>query len=312
MQRDDGAWMRWDDAGAAWVGPNATRGRRQGPFGTAGVEQVQQRTQATMSAEHRDRIAANSGTTHATWLTDQTQTGQRKPRSNGPLFAIVGGVLVIVAIAVYSMAFSGKDNVGGLGVSGRPGTAAGRTAPPTLTAPALAAPAQAAPGAMACEHTGSGKAYDVGPSQSLDSLGEVPWETLVSGDTVRIQWRAEPYREKFFLRGKGTKDQPIVVCGVAGPAGELPIVDGQNAITRPGLPTPSSGAGEPRGLIHITLGAADPWGYKPQYIVIQGLHIRNAFHENSFTASNGKVLSYAENAAGIFIERGEHIVVRGV
>ena len=165
---------------------------------------------------------------------------------------------------------------------------------------------------MACEHTGSGKAYEVGPGQSLDSLGKVPWDTLVAGDTVRIHWRAEPYREKFFLRGKGTKDQPIVVCGVAGPAGELPIIDGQNAITRPGLPTPNSGAGEPRGLIHITLGAADPWGYKPQYIVIQGLHIRNAFHENSFTSASGKVVNYTENAAGIFVERGEHIVVRGV
>ena len=46
--------------------------------------------------------------------------------------------------------------------------------------------------------------------------------------------------------------------------------------------------------------------------MIQGLHIRNAFYENSFTASNGKTVKYTENAAGIFIERGEHIIVRGV
>ena len=128
----------------------------------------------------------------------------------------------------------------------------------------------------------------------------MPWEDLAAGDTVRIHWRDEPYREKFMLRGQGTEAQPIVVCGVAGPNGELPIIDGQDATTRPGLPTPNSGAGEPRGLIHITLGANDPWGYKPKYIVIQGLHIRNAFYENSFTNSKGNKVPYTR-------ERGRHL-----
>ena len=165
---------------------------------------------------------------------------------------------------------------------------------------------------LTCEHTGSGRAYEVGPGEELGSLGEVPWEDLAAGDTVRIHWRDKPYREKFFLRGQGTEEQPIVVCGVAGPAGELPVIDGQDAVTRAGMAYPFSGGGEPRGLIHITLGAADQWGYKPKYIVIQGLHIRNAFHEYSFTSSSGKAVKYTNNAAGIFVERGEHITVRGV
>jgi hypothetical protein len=155
-------------------------------------------------------------------------------------------------------------------------------------------------------------AYDVGPDEALTSLAEVPWEALTAGDTVRVHWRDEPYREKFMLRGQGTADQPIVVCGVAGPNGQLPVIDGQDAITRPGLPTPYSGAGEPRGLISVTPGADDQWGYKPQYLVIQGLRIQNAFYEYSFTDSRGNTVPYTENAAGIFIERGEHITVRGV
>ncbi len=185
-------------------------------------------------------------------------------------------------------------------------------APVTATATPGAGPAQAGLAALVCEHAGSGKAYDVGPDEALKALGDVPWESLVAGDTVRIHWRDEPYREKFMLRGQGTADQPIVVCGVAGPNGQLPVIDGQDAVTRAGLPTPNSGAGEPRGLIHVTLGANDPWGYKPKYIVIQGLHIQNAFYEYSFINSAGKKVPYTENAAGIFIERGEHIVVRGV
>ena len=70
------------------------------------------------------------------------------------------------------------------------------------------------------------------PGQAYEAIGDVPWDDLAAGDTVRIHWRDEPYREKFLLRGQGTEDAPIVVCGVAGPDGQLPIIDGENAITR--------------------------------------------------------------------------------
>lgn len=62
----------------------------------------------------------------------------------------------------------------------------------------------------------------------------------------------------------------------------------------------------------MSWGAGDPWGYKPEHIVIQVLHIRNAFHEFTFTNSAGQSTAYFPNAAGIFIERGEHITIRGV
>lgn len=184
-------------------------------------------------------------------------------------------------------------------------------APPGSTGtPSSGAPATL--DAMACEPTGSGTVYEVGPGEAMESIGDVPWEDLAAGDTVRIHWREEPYREKFLLRVQGTEDQPIVVCGVAGPSGELPILDGENAVARSGMAYPFSGNSEPRGLIHITVGRDDEWGYKPAYLVIQGLHIRNAYRDYTFTNSNGETVSYADNAAGIFVERGEHITVRGV
>lgn len=178
----------------------------------------------------------------------------------------------------------------------------------------VACGAQAAGSAVPdCVHGGNGTLYEVGPGQAYASIGAVPWEGLNAGDTVRIHWRAEPYREKLLLRRQGTAVQPIMVCGVSGPGGQRPVLDGENATTRPTMGyRPANGEGEVRGLIHVSWGIGDDWGYKPRHIVITGLHIRHAFHEYTFTASTGNVRSYAANAAGIFVERGEHITVRDV
>lgn len=176
-------------------------------------------------------------------------------------------------------------------------------------AAALAQPIAPAP--LECLHVGSGTSYDVGPGRPFDAIGAVPWETLTAGDTVRIHWRPEPYREKVLLRGHGSAEQPITICGVAGPNGELPVIDGENATTRPSMGYSGQGT-QARGLIHVAPGSDDPWGYKPSHIVVQGLHLTGAFHEHSFTNSAGAVAEYTPNAAGIFVERGEHITVRGV
>lgn len=276
VQQDDGIWIRWDETSGIWVRPD---GSIAGPASTA-----------TVAVAAQQAFAA--------------RPDQRKRRFDKLLYAVVGAaVLGIIAIVGFTLVPRG-NNGGSDSDAGSEGSALGGTQGAGAAAAAL--------NPMACEHTGSGKAFEVGPGKELDSLGKVPWDALVSGDTVLIHYRPEPYREKFLLRGQGTEAQPITVCGVAGPGGELPIIDGQNAVGVKALAYPFSGNGEPRGLITITLGAADQWGYKPQYLVIQGLHIRNAFNENSFTASNGKASKYADNASGIFIERGEHIIVRGV
>lgn len=164
---------------------------------------------------------------------------------------------------------------------------------------------------LSCEHTGPGTDYAVGPGQTYAAIGDVPWATLVAGDSVRIFWRDEPYHEKFLIQGHGTQDAPIVVCGVAGPDGRLPVIDGENATASPNMGYATI-AGQARGLIHVSLGKDDAWGDKPAYVVIQGLHVRNALYKYRYTGSDGTTVPYAENAAGIFIERGEHITVRGI
>ena len=157
---------------------------------------------------------------------------------------------------------------------------------------------------------GSGKDHPVGPGQKYAKIGDVPWEKLEAGDTVRIHHRPEPYKEKFMVGSVGTKDAPIRVCGVKGPKGELPVIDGDGATTRPTLEYPYDGH-QPRGLVFIGHRRSSPWLEQPSYIVIEGLEIRNADPTHAFFDRDGKRTPWPELAAGIFVQRGSHITIRG-
>ena len=52
--------------------------------------------------------------------------------------------------------------------------------------------------------------YEVGPGQALSAIGEVPWESLQPGDTVRIHWREEAYKEKWVIGRQGTEAQEVL------------------------------------------------------------------------------------------------------
>lgn len=147
--------------------------------------------------------------------------------------------------------------------------------------------------------------YDVGPGQPLAKVGAVPWGTLKPGDLVRIHWRPEPYREKWILCRRGTEKAPIVVCGVPGPKGQLPVIDAAGAVTAPGLEF----WGEARGLLKIG-GARRPAELSPAHIVIESLDLCGAHESAQFTGSDGKVQNYARNAAALYVENVEDLVIR--
>lgn len=147
--------------------------------------------------------------------------------------------------------------------------------------------------------------YHVGDGQPFASIGAAPWASLMPGDTVWIHWRAAPYREKWVMGLQGTPGAPISVRGVAGPAGQLPVIDGQNATT----PAPLNYWNEGRSVIKIG-GSNVPENEAAQWIVIEGLDVRGARPPNTFTGDNGTVQTYSSNAAAIHVEWGEHITVR--
>ncbi len=118
--------------------------------------------------------------------------------------------------------------------------------------------------------------YEVGPAKPLSSIGAVPWATLGAGDTVLIYWRSTPYKEKWVIARQGTAVAPITISGVAGPEGQLPIIDGANAITAPGL----NYWNENRGVIKIG-GSNTPSDTMPTYIDVSNLEIINAHQSNT-------------------------------
>ncbi len=162
-----------------------------------------------------------------------------------------------------------------------------------LLLPGFAAPALAA-------------TYNVGPGQPLAAIGQVPWATLAPGDVVQIHWQAAPYREKWVLNRRGTAAQPITVRGIAGPGGELPVISGENATTAAGLNFWS----EDRGVLKIG-GSNVPADGLPAYLVIEGLEFRSARPPYTFTDDGGAGRTYSTNAAGIYVEKAEHLTLRG-
>jgi len=137
----------------------------------------------------------------------------------------------------------------------------------------------------------------------------VPWASLLGGDVVRLHWRPQPWREKVLISQSGSAKHPIRFCGVPGPRGERPVLDGENATTDKSFAFVHV-EGERRGLITISIRQNDQsWGDKPRHIVIDGLELRNAAVPHSFTNSRGEQRTYLEHAACIFVERGEHITL---
>ncbi len=147
--------------------------------------------------------------------------------------------------------------------------------------------------------------YNIGPGQSLASIGAAPWATLQPGDTVRIHWRSTPYKEKWVVCRQGTAAAPITVSGVPGPAGQLPIIDASGAVTAPGLNYWS----ETRGVIKIG-GANTPPDLMPRHIIIENIEVLGANQANSFTNDSGGVQTYDKNASAIYLEKGENITIR--
>ena len=163
---------------------------------------------------------------------------------------------------------------------------------------------------VVCEPSGSGQDYPVGPGQTYATPADVPWDALGPGDTVRIFYREEPYRNKIVVRTDGSEDQPIRICGVPGPNGERPILDGDGAVNDPDDAAAYTTYGPMEGLAMIMLYNPD-YDLKVHNVVIEGLHIRNVKNNFSYTRMNGSTDNYEDGAACIRIQAADNVVIRG-
>lgn len=166
-----------------------------------------------------------------------------------------------------------------------------------------------------CTATGKGKTYDVGqPGSKYKQLGNVPWDSLKGGDTVRVWAVGGPYHENFIVGASGTVTEPIRVCGVPDERGNLPLLDGQDAV---GAHSQWWGKGEKYNLEQWGVVVVHNWRWSDsdpavRYVEIEGLHVKSGRKIYSFTSAiDGKSYPYGKGAAGIRVQDGADITLRG-
>ncbi|REE78603.1 parallel beta-helix repeat protein [Paenibacillus taihuensis] len=158
------------------------------------------------------------------------------------------------------------------------------------------APSKPQPGANEAPAT-----VEIGPGKTYQNINEFAWETLKAGDVVYIYYRPEPYREKIGIFAEGTKEQPIIIHGVPGPGGELPKIDGSGAATRALNPIPNAN----RSLVRIGKDSK-----KAAYVTFENFEVMNAHASKKYVNASGALASYAVNAAGVWIDNGDHVTLR--
>jgi hypothetical protein len=163
-----------------------------------------------------------------------------------------------------------------------------------------------------------GKRYDVCATCPNTELTSIPWNDLTPGSVVNVFHRSTPYRTKIALRIAGTAAAPVIINGVTGPAGERPVISGEDALT------PKSNAnsgiysdeepnnGEALALILIKRShTKDQYGYKPKFIQLRNLELRDTYGKH-FTAQNGANKPFAPWAAGIWADVVEDLLIDNV
>ena len=146
--------------------------------------------------------------------------------------------------------------------------------------------------------------YEVGPGKACEAIADAPWEALKPGDTVLIYWRETPYHEKWVISAEGTAEAPITVSGVPGPNGELPVIDGRDAVT----PAKLDYWNGSRSVIKFG-GSNVPPDATPTHIIVENLEVKSARPPYKFTGREGEV-EYAKNAAAIHVQAGRNITIR--
>jgi hypothetical protein len=153
--------------------------------------------------------------------------------------------------------------------------------------------------------------YNVGPGLAYTTLGAVPWNNLQPGDAVNIHWQANPYHEKIMLSASGTAAQHITINGIAGPNGQLPVLDGTNATSSPNSPRFSYTPMEDMGLIVLYRDQTQAYGYHPSFIDINNLQLQGANAGTAYTGYGGDARTYAAGASGVWMEGTSDVTIHG-
>jgi len=153
-----------------------------------------------------------------------------------------------------------------------------------------------------CPEENKPKIYEVGPDKKYTGIIDCPTYDLKAGDQIHVYYKPEPYYEKFLLHGEGSEETPIILKGIADEYGNMPVLDGTNASSQKDI----SIWNEDRQIIKI--GQAND--KLSDYIIVEGFELRNANNTNKFIDTKENEKQYLENACGIRVEYGKHIIIR--
>lgn len=155
--------------------------------------------------------------------------------------------------------------------------------------------------------SGTPRVYDIGPGRPLARLADLDWNRLGPGDVVNVHWKPGGYHELLQISCRGTAAAWITINGVPDPVtNALPVIDATDAVLDPQFrnhyaPLHGSGA--------VVVGARPGFaqGYKPGFIEIKNLDIRNCHAAQRFTDADGSTKPYGLVGAGIYLERCDHV-----
>lgn len=157
-----------------------------------------------------------------------------------------------------------------------------------------------------------GATYEVGPGKQYADPLDLPWTQLKDGDTVRVYWRAEPYRRFMFIAWDN-----FTLEGIRGPNGQRPVFDADGAVGTKKIDVMNWD----RGLFRVG------WSNNPatrliKNPTIRGFEIRNVWRDKSaetgqpnrgFTGedrmASGPWQNWPDNGAGIQATWVENIVI---
>lgn len=144
--------------------------------------------------------------------------------------------------------------------------------------------------------------YEVGPGHPAANINDLPWASIGAGDTVKIYWRPEPYRELICIGNSGTPSKPFLVEGIPA-AGKLPVIDFDRGVPPAGLQYWNGD----RGGIRIA-GSSVPSNQYVTDLTVRNLCLRNAKFNNRVNKADGTMAwVFAENTSAIQVEKGARL-----
>jgi hypothetical protein len=159
------------------------------------------------------------------------------------------------------------------------------------------------------------KTYNIGSGETYPTIGSFNWRQLGPGDTVKIHANSGgAYHELLLLTVRGTAAAPITVEGVPDAKGNLPILDGANAVQNAQFAYNYNTFGA-IGCITTYHAANASNTFRPGYLVIKNMELRNCYKgdngSNSWTDYQGQSKTYGNVGGGIYMLTGDNITIEG-